>query len=65
MILTILCLLMPASLFLYLTSFILVMTFEKDIYEKLFTISAFAVVIFTMIFMFSLVITYGVLDTNK
>ena len=65
MILTILCLLMLASLFLYLTSFILVMTFEKDIYEKLFTISAFAVVIFTMIFMFSLVITYGVLDTNK
>lgn len=60
MILTILCLLMLASLFLYLTSFILVMTFEKDIYEKLFTISAFAVVIFTMIFMFSLVITYGV-----
>ena len=60
MILTILCLLMRASLFLYLTSFILVMTFEKDIYEKLFTISAFAVVIFTMIFMFSLVITYGV-----
>ena len=59
MILTILCLLMLASLFLYLTSFILVMTFEKDIYEKLFTISAFAVVIFTMIFMFSLVITYG------
>ena len=60
MILTILCLLMLVSLFLYLTSFILVMTFEKDIYEKLFTISAFAVVIFTMIFMFSLVITYGV-----
>ena len=60
MILTILCLLVLASLFLYLTSFILVMTFEKDIYEKLFTISAFAVVIFTMILMFSLVITYGV-----
>lgn len=60
MILTILCLLMLASLFLYLTSFILVMTFEKEIYEKLFTISAFAVVIFSMIFMFSLVITYGV-----
>lgn len=59
MILNIICLLMIASLFLYLISFILVMTFEKDIYEKMFTVSAFAVVIFSMLFMSSLVITYG------
>ena len=60
MILNIICLLMIASLFLYLISFILVMTFEKDIYEKMFTVSAFAGVIFSMTFMFSLVITYGI-----
>lgn len=60
MILTTICLLMIASLFLYLISFILVMTFEKDIYEKMFTISAFAGVIFSMTFMISLIITYGI-----
>ena len=60
MILTTICLLMIASLFLYLISFILVMTFEKEIYEKMFTISAFAGVIFSMTFMISLIITYGI-----
>ncbi|QQV88417.1 hypothetical protein [Staphylococcus phage ZCSS1] len=60
MILTTICLLMIASLFLYLISFILVMTFEKELYEKMFTISAFAGVIFSMTFMISLIITYGI-----
>lgn len=60
MILNIICLLMIASLFLYLISFILVMTFEKELYEKMFTISAFAGVIFSMTFMISLIITYGI-----
>lgn len=59
MIINILCLLMIVSLFLYLISFILVMTFEKDIYEKMFTVSAFAGIIFSMAFMFSLVITFA------
>lgn len=60
MILNIICLLMIASLFLYLISFILVMTFEKELYEKMFTVSAFAGVIFSMTFMISLIITYGI-----
>lgn len=59
MLLTILCLLMLSSLSIYLILFVLVMTYEKEIYGKMFIISAIAVVIFSMIFMFSLVITYG------
>lgn len=60
MILTVLCLLMLMSFFFFGTSFVLVMTIEKEIYEKLFTISALTLMFFVFIFMISLVITYGI-----
>ncbi len=60
MILTILCLSMIISFFLFGTSFILVMTFEEEIYDNLFTISSLTLMFFVFVFMISLVITYGV-----